>query len=500
MPQERYRLRIALVLLCAALSGHRAAAQQQAGPLATAAGLVRAGKYDQAIDEVQHALRTHPNDARLLTIAGVAYSLKGDDAAALHSLDSALRLDPQMIAALRAKAQIEVRIHRPEAIPVLKQILRLDAQDSTAREMLALEQAHASQCDAAIASFAQAGAAAETHAISLLRYGSCLFTLGRNAEAAEQFKKLVTLAPASPDARYDLALSQLRAGDAHAALETLKPITSGPGDVDSLSLASEAAEATGDTPEAATLLRRAIVLDPTSADGYVRFAELCMQHESYRAGIDMVSAGLSRMPQVPALYLARGMLYGGEANYDKAESDFRSAENFDPKHGTGSYGVGLVQAQANHTDQALKTIREGLRTHPNDGQLNLLLARLLIEGGERPGSPGFTEALGAADTAVRVRPDLTAAHNELSKIYMLQGETAKAIVECRAALALDPEDTVAMYRLMLASRKIGDQTTVDNLKRRVAEGHQKARIAETDRLRYRIEGASNGDAAAPPLP
>lgn len=494
------RLGLIACFVCTGLSLCAGAAQQSVDSLSLATSLVREGKYDQAIAEVERSLRLHANDSRLLTIEGIAYSMKGDDSAALHALDSALHIDPKMMAALRAKAQITTRRHQADAIPVLEQILQFDARDATAREMLAGEQAHDGQCEKAITNFEGLGAVIDGHSESLLRYGACLFRDGKYEAAVTQFEKLVRASPESEDARYDLALAQGHMGNNKAALTTLAPLIAKGTDVDSLSLAAEAAEATGDTPQAVALLRQAIVLDPMIPDSYVRFAEICLEHESYQAGIEMMSAGLSRMPRDPALYMARGLLYGGEADYVKGETDFRAAEHFDPKHGTGAYGVGLVQAQSNHPEEAIKTAREGLKRYPEDGQLNLLLARLQIEVGQLPGSEGFEEARRAAETAVRLRPDLTAAHDVLSKVYMMQGEMPKAILECRAALNLDPEDMVAMYRLLLASRKVGDTTTVQELTRRVSQGHQKARDAETERLRYRIQGTTAEKAATPTQP
>jgi tetratricopeptide (TPR) repeat protein len=215
-----------------------------------------------------------------------------------------------------------------------------------------------------------------------------------------------------------------------------------------------------------------------------------MLHESYQAGVAMVSAGIARLPQSSSLYLARGMLYGGEGEYDKAEADFRAAEVFDPKHGTGAYGVGLVQAQRNDPAQALATTRSALRAHPEDPQLNFLLARLLIEGGEHPGSSAFEEATACAEKAVRLSPDLVAARNLLAKIYTLSGQTAQAIEQCRAALRIDPSDQTAMYRLLMASRKIGDSATAEALAKRLADEHQRARNDESNRLRYRVVEAS----------
>ncbi len=463
--------------------------------LTTATNLVRAGQYDAAILSINGSLREHPDDPRLRTVEGLAYSLKGDDVHALLAFRAALRITPGFPAALKAEAQILTTEHSPEAIPVLLEILKTNPHDNTAREMLALAQARAGDCASAITNFEALASTGEKHPDSLLRYGACLFSVGKFSEAATVFSRVAALQPANHDVVYDVALSQAHAGQNKAALDTLTPLLDGTPDIDTLTLASDAAEANGDTPKAAALLRQAIVLDPTLADSYVRFAELCMLHESYKAGIDMVSAGIARLPRSESLFLARGMLYGGKGDYSQAEADFHSAEIFDPKHGTGSYGVGLIQAQANHPAEALATARAALRAHPEDAQLNFLLARTLIDGGEKPGSPGFTEASMAARKAVQLSPDFLPGRNLLAKIYMLTGDPAQSAKQCRAVLKIDPTDQTAIYRLLLAARQIGDTATVRELAERVAQQHQDARNDEGKRLRFRIVDAPEATAA-----
>jgi tetratricopeptide (TPR) repeat protein len=270
--------------------------------------------------------------------------------------------------------------------------------------------------------------------------------------------------------------------------------------VDTLTLASDAYEAAGNTPQSVALLRQAIVQDPNRDDTYARFAELCLLHQSYDTGIAMVTAGISHLPHDPELYLARGLLYGELAQYDKAEADFRAAESFDPKHGAGSYGVGLMQVQSGHYAQALSTVRSELRSHPGDAQLHFLLARILIESGATPGTAQFAEARESALQAIHVSPEMVAAHDLLADIYMRTGETELAVAQCRAALAIDATEPSAMYRLMIASRKLGDKATVQALAQRLAELHQQTRAEESNRLRYRIVEGDTARAASVAAP
>lgn len=487
-------------------NAERLVAQETKDALAAASALVRAGKYDAAIAEVEQGLRTRPADARLHTVEGIAYSMKGDNEKALVALRAALQLAPGFPGALRAEAQVLVRTRSSEAIPVLNQILRADPADTTAREMLAVSEAENDDCTSAVRDFGEIASALKAHPASQEQYGGCLFRLKRYKEAVPVFQQLQAERPHDGGIAYDLALAELRDGEGKAAAATLVPFLDETSDVDTLALASDAFEDVGDTPKAVAVMRRAIVSDPLHADSYVRFAELCMEHESYQAGVDMVSAGISRLPSDPSLYLARGMLYGGMAQYDKAEADFHAAESLDPKHGTGDYGVGLVQSQRNRSDDALNTTRTALRAHPEDAQLHFLLARILTDRGAQPDSPAFIEATQSATAAVRLKPDLIAARDLLAKIYMAEGKNKLAIEQCKAALALDPSDQNALYRLMRASREIGDEATAHDLAKQVADMHQRARQDESNRLRYRIEEApgpglkDNTQPAAPPHP
>lgn len=496
---KRRFIRCVFVATLATVALAASMAQLEQPTSASAAALVRSGRYDAAVSEAKRALLIHPKDPGLWTIEGIAYAMQGKNEEALTALRAALRIAPDFVRALQAEAQVLSRQHDPELAVVLTKILRLDPNDSTAREMLALEQARRGDCKSADISFGLLSGQLSTHPQSLERYGACLFTEGKYVQSVAVFQQLQTLQPASAEARYDLALAQLRASQKKEAAETLKPLLPSP-DVDTALLASDVFEDLGDTPQAVSVMRRAIVLDPIRPDSYVRFAELCMLHESYQAGIDMVSAGITRLPHDPGLYIARGLLYAGRAEYDKAESDFRAAEQLDPTHGAGAYGVGLVQEQSNHSGEALVTTRAALRDHPQDAQLNFLLARLLIQGGAVPGSTEFAEAARAAESAVRLNPDLLSAHNLLAKIDDMRGDTAGVIEQSREALRIDPSDHGAMYRLMRAVRKTGDTAAGQALLKQFADQIELSRTEESQRLRYKIVEATGPEPQQPPQP
>src|SRR5262249_41830722 len=153
----------------------------------------------------------------------------------------------------------------------------------------------------------------------------------RPDDAARTFSQLLAFAPQDPRPRYDLAVAQLEAHNTKDALETLQPLLAAHDpDSDVLDLAASAYEEQGDTPKAVELLHQAIVKSPDKARYYVDFATISFNHQSFQVGVDMVSAGLKRLPNSAQLYVARGILYIQLSQYEKGEADFQTATRLDP--------------------------------------------------------------------------------------------------------------------------------------------------------------------------
>jgi tetratricopeptide (TPR) repeat protein len=464
-----------------------ARAQDNTAAIASIQSALRGHQYEQALAITESSLRKTPADFRIWTLRGIALSMKGDTPAALAAFHRALTISPQYPAALKAEAQLLFQTGDQRATPVLAQIVKIDPGDQTAQEMLALLQAKADDCSNAIKHFPLTKDAIRSHAASLERYGYCLTRLKQFDSAIPIFEQLVAIAPDRSYARYDLALVQMMAGQKQAAIQTLDPLISAhTSDADVLSLASEADEAVGDTPNAVSLLRQAIVIEPANADFYARFASLCLNHDSDQVGIDMLNAGLQRISNDPSLYVARGLLYSELAQYDKAEADFQTAERLNPAKGLSGLALGLAQVQSGHPDQALATIRSQLKAHDDDPSLHFLLAKVLMEQGPAVDSPEFKEALRAGLTAVRLKPDLVAGRDLLAGIYLKSGQPKLAIEQCRLALQTDPENQSAYYHLIMASRREGNKTEIQELVKRLSELQQEARRQENSKRRYKL--------------
>ena len=451
---------------------------------------IREKHYDQALELARHALESAPDDVQLLTLQGLAFKGSGQNQKALTAFQHALRIAPNYLAALEGAAQIEYGAGSKDAIPLLDRLLKLRPDEPTAHAMRGVMAWTQRDCTTAVAHFERARPVMASQPDALREYGVCLVRLNRLEAAAEIFRQIVSANLSDRGARYSLASVQIMAHKFQAAIDCLQPLlTSADPDAEALGIASSAYEGLGDTPNSVSTLRQAIVLAPRNVRYYLDFANLSFAHKSYDAGIQMVSAGLKLSPESPQLHLARGILYVQTGQIDQADADFAAAERLDPvQAGTADARV-LELLQQNKMEEAVRIVREELKSRPTDAFLYYLLAEVLNWQGPAAGTPEFQQALDAAAKAVQLQPNLTLARNLLSRLYLDSGKVQLAIEQCRLVLRDDPQDPVALYRLIRALKLSDDPEAakqVPDLLRRFNEARQLASRQEAQENRYKL--------------
>jgi tetratricopeptide (TPR) repeat protein len=464
---------------------------QTSAPAADISGIqsaLRSNDNGAAVTLAKQQLQKYPNDVRVWTLEGVAYSRLKKNHEALAAFDKALAVQPDFLPALEGAVQIEYAAGSDRAALLLNRILKIRPDEATAHAMLATLALKKHDCRTAVEHFTEAGAALSTKPDSVQRYGACLLELDKPEEALPIFQGLFDAAPGDPHARYNLAVAQLAASHATDAITTLQPLLRDPQpDPDALELASSAYEEQGDTPRSVALLRQAIVANPKNAKYYVDFAVLSYKHQSFDAGVEMLNVGIVQIPNTSSLYVARGILLIQMGQFEKGQSDFETANRIDPKQASAAVAEGLAQFQHSDLGLALKTVDAQLKLHPNDAFLHYLKAEILTQGGAEAGSAQFGEAVQSAARAVQLQPNFPLAHNLLGNLYFEAGQNEKAIAECRIVLRENPDDQVALYHLLLALRKTNDSNgEIPGIVKRLAELRAQSHTDESTANKYKL--------------
>lgn len=453
---------------------------------------LRAHDSQGALDVVDAALRSRPGDCELLSLKAIAQTGLGRSGEALQSFDSALKGCPAYLPALEGAAEIRFATQSPAASALLRRILALQPSNVTAQAMLATLLRKDGRCAEAIPHLQAAAPLFPSRPDLLESLGACLAATGDDAGALTQYRSLLEEKP-DDATRYNVALLQWKTHAPDEALATLAPLLAGAGDEAALALAARIHESRGDTPQAVALLRSAILLNPDHVDNYLDFADIAFTHKSFQVGIDMLNAGLGRLPNAAPLYVARGVLEVQVTQMGAAVADFEKAHRLDPKLSFAVDAVGIMQSQQHHSGQSLALFREQAKRNPGDPLLQYLLAEQLSgeSGGE--GEANLPDAIAAARLATKLDPKYTAAHDLLAVLYLRAKQPALAVGEAELALALDPNDQNALYQEIMARRRTGQTAQIPELVERMNQMRRNNDQRQLKVDRYRLQ-----ESATPP--
>lgn len=477
-------------------------AQDRSDPAAEIISQMGAGQFRDASAAIDRALVQSPNSVRFWTLKGYAQAHLGDQRNALAAYRHALTISPDYLPALEGAAEIEFKTSDERATTTIRKILRVRPSDQTSHAMLASIAFQHGKCNEAASEFGYSRPVIDTQIIALEQYGSCLVKLKRAVDAIPIFERLAEIETDKSRARYNLAVVESLAGRYQDVISTLSPLAVANGrDSEVLDLLAEAYEGIADTPHAVATLREAIIANPDVPKYYVDFANTCLAHGSFQVGIDMLNAGLTRLPDRAELYLVRGILYIQLAQYDRAEADFAHAEQINPNVQFGSAAQGLLELQRNNLDEAEEAVRNRLRTKPNDAFLQYLLAETLQKKGASPGTPHFQEAVNAAKKAVALQPNLTLARDVLSRLFLAENRINEAIEQSRRAYEDDPTDQTALYHYIVALRRQNPDQDVSRLTKKLAQILAQARAKDAAEHKYavvEVKPAERPDSSAKP--
>lgn len=342
-------------------------------------------------------------------------------------------------------------------------------------------------CAGAIEYFDRGRNLLETLPRAMERYGACLVQTDRKSQSVPIFEKLLERHPESDSARFNLAFVQSAASQYSEAVKTLAPLVDRHlPDPDSLSLTAEAYEAILDTPRAFEILKHALAAYPENREIYIAFAKLSLMHHSFQAGVDILNAGIGRLPEDAALHLARGILYLELGDLKSSEKDLNRAESLDPKLPFSSAALELAKLQVHNPAEARRLARRALTKQPDDPYVNYVFAESARQVGISVGTPEFAEAVACAEKAARLQPDFSRAHELLSHLYLDSGKIDQAIAESREAVRRSPADETALYQLILVARKAGNTSELPILLKRFQDLREASSRKEAQLRRYAL--------------
>jgi tetratricopeptide (TPR) repeat protein len=426
----------------------------------------------------------------MLAIRGLALKHADKTADATRAFTTAVSFCPTALPALEGLAELQYAQHSPQAAGTLEKILVLQPANQTSHAMLAVIQARAGNCTEAVEHFRKAAELIRSSRAAMVQYGSCLLATDEPEQARDIFHELLeTQDTAGNRLRYAYACWKVK--DYNNGLQTLGPLLNGASpDPEALTLAARLAESSGDTPRAVDLLQKAIAAKPDNPRNYLIFSEISFNHASYKVGVDMLNAGLARLPQEARLYVARGVLEVQQSRFEDALADFRKAHQLDPDLSLAGDAIGIMLDQRHQTAESLAAYAAQAKAHPEDALVLYLYAEALSQsdtGGQRKND---VSAIEAARRAVALEPDYQPALDLLCQLEVRAGNLDKALEVAQKAVERNPDDETAIYQELMAYRRLGKKAEVDQL---VVRLKQLKEHQQNAKINYQLQEVTNPD-------
>lgn len=462
-----------------------AAALFVTGPLladvAAIRNLIRSGQFAEAVAQCDLELRAQPRGFALHTMKGLALQAAADRMRALSSFRQALAINPSYEPALQAAAQVEFDTRDPLAMKTLESVLRVNPSSETAHAMLAELLFEKRSCQSAVEHFERAPGSLQLPSVKW-QMGVCLLALEQWVKAAANFDSLLTLREHGPT-RYNLGLAYWSAKNYRAAVAALAPADVAGVNADTLRLYANSLEGAGDTPRAFDVLQRAIDQNPNNESLLIDLAVMCMDHKALDLGLEVVEAGMQRLPGSAKLQTLLGSLLVRRGDVEKAQQAFKGAQQLSPESGLGNIGLASTLMEMGLAAEAVRVLREQLAIG-RDSRSELTLVRALLL--KSPTREESNEASALLGRILKQEPGNAVAHGLLGKVYVLLGDKAHATKSFANAIRLDPQDRTSTYQLMSLYRKDGRSKEADELAQRVRTLLDKERVEEDAGNRFRV--------------
>jgi tetratricopeptide (TPR) repeat protein len=229
-------------------------------------------------------------------------------------------------------------------------------------------------------------------------------------------------------------------------------------------------------------LREAITLSPADENNYLDLATICIDHNAYPLGIEIVELGLKHRPQSERLLFQLGVLHAVSGQFDLARDEFRATEKMAPENDLPVAALELAKIQQNGRKDTIGDLRRDLKQRGDSAILLYLLGSSLVSSGAGPSTPEYAEARSAFRRAMHLDPRLPYPYIELGKMYEQEGRVVEAIPLFERALTLTSRDPAPYYHLARDYQKLNQPRRANQMLAKLKEIEQHSREFEREGL------------------
>ena len=307
----------------------------------------------------------------------------------------------------------------------------------------------------------------------------------RYPEAAAAYKKALALNPKLPGIPLNLGLAEFKQGKFHAAIQPLTAaVAANPKDPQPRTLLGISYYGDKQFAKAAENLRLAAQADPANTELQQMLAQSCLWARQYQCALDGFREIVRTQPDSASAHILMGEALDGTGKTPEAIVEFQKAAQASPREPNVHFGLGFLYWKQHDYDKAKPEFETELANDPKNAQAAAYLGDTELKLGNRK------EATAFLNQAIQLRSDVRIAYIDLGVLAAEEKKYEDAVAAFRKAIALDPNEPDAHYRLSQAYKALGRTAEAEKEFKLVQRLHQQSDTNLTPKM----------SGAPPPVP
>ncbi len=208
---------------------------------------------------------------------------------------------------------------------------------------------------------------------------------------------------------------------------------------------------TGQLPEAETVYRRILDLEPDHADANHMLGVIALQAGNHDLAVQLITKAIRTNPRAAAYHCNLGNALDEQGLFEEAAASQRKAIDLNPEYAMAHNNLGNAEKALGKLDDAVASYRKAIAIKPEYPEALSNLGLALIELGR------LDDAIASFRDALALAPDYAEAHSNLGNALVDQGLLDQAVASHRKAVELKPDFAKAHSNLGAALKEAGKQ-------------------------------------------
>ena len=375
------------------------------------------GKFDDSVALLERLISTPGSPEHTLaaqTKLADLFFRKANYPAAEKVVSDILKKDPQNISGLKIRGSIRIEQGQFEsAIADLREALNGQPKSSELLLLMALAYERDGKLELAERQYADAAKSASGNPAVILQYVAFLQRQGRIAQAEDVLTEAASANPRSIDvlrAFAQIRLARQNWTGALAVADSIQAIGNDHGVADEIRGVAFAGQ--NKMEQSIAALEAAHASSPDALQPIVTLVTAYLRTAKADKAEALLKDMLKKYPENAQLSLLMGSTQLAKNNSEEAITSFKSVIAQHPKEPAGYDALFNLYVRQKNYDQASKILQEGLRELPDNLNLQLALAGVMIETGDHDG------AIAKYKSILKDKPNIPVAINNLASLLL----------------------------------------------------------------------------------